>query len=1770
MVPVHTHDYLIDPRGRALDGLTLPEVFDAAVRRSGDSVALLADDRTLTWNTWRTEVDALARGLQAAGVAPGDVLALHLPNCWEYLTLHLAAASIGAVTMPVHQGNAAVDVRALLERVQPAAVALPPRPREEAGPLSATALREALPSLRAVLVAGDEAAPGEETVTGLLARWAGQRPEPVDVRPESPFVLLPSSGTTSARPKICLHSHDTLLTNSRAATEDSAEAFAGTVLTACPLTHCFGLQSVYSALFRSGRHVLLRTWDGERFMELAGRHNPTMVVAVPAQLHDIVTRARQLPDSGGLRPARILTAGAALPPALVREVRQTLDTTLLVVWGMSEAGNGTSSLAADPPEVASGSVGRPVRDSEMRVIGEDGLPCPPGEPGELQYRGHTLFHGYYGEPELTRSVLTEDGWLRTGDLASIGATGLVSFHGRSAELINVGGRKFNAVEIQTLLAEMPDIGPLAVVARPDPRLGEYPVLVVTERAAPIDAPSASGTSASGTSATGTSATGTSAASGTSGRGTVSLRDVTAFLRASGTAEYKIPLEVVALPALPLTPAGKVHRRSLEQHLAQTAEQPAVGGEHTPRPTLRDALGLVVEAVTEVLAAVPGEDAPGAPIGPDVTFRAHGLDSVASVRLRNALAEATGLPLPAGLAFDFPTPQALARELAGLNGPQAAETARPTAPDEPVAIVSMACRLPGGASSPEALWELLRDGTDAVTGFPEDRGWDLDALFADTPEGDDAPGTSVAREGGFLRDAAHFDAGFFGMSAREALATDPQQRLLLEIAWEAVERARLDPAALRDSRTGVFTGAMYHDYAAGAADPSGELESLLPVGTAGGALSGRIAYTLGLNGPALTVDTACSSSLVALHLACRSLRSGESDLALAGGVAVMSTPAAFVGFSRLRGLSPDGRCKSFGDGADGAAWSEGAGLLVLERLSDARRNGHPVLAVIRGSAVNQDGASNGLTAPNGPAQQRVVRQALADAGVGAAEVDAVEAHGTGTTLGDPIEAEALLATYGRERPDGRPLFLGSVKSNLGHTQAAAGAAAVMKMVLALEHEHLPRTLHADTPTTRVDWSPGSVRLLSEARDWPRTDGRPRRAGVSSFGISGTNAHLVLEEAPAADPAQGAPAGDAGGRPVAPWLVSAKGPDALRGQARRLAGYAAAHPEVSAADIAHSLLTTRAVHSHTAVLTGSDRAGLLASAEAFARGETPGSAGRGPLGGSRETAFVFTGQGSQRPGMGQGLAAAFPVFDSALREVCALLDPLLERPLTEVLRAAPESTDAALLDRTAYAQPALFAFEVALYRLLESWGVVPDRLVGHSVGEIAAAQVAGVLSLADACALVAARGRLMEALPPGGAMVAVRCSEAEAGALLAECAPEVVVAAVNGPSSVVLSGAEDAVAALVAEAAAHGHKTRRLVVSHAFHSPLMDPMLAEFRATVAGLTFAAPALPVVSGVTGRPLTAQEAVDPEHWVRHARDTVRFADAVASLDAEHTSVYVELGPEAALTPMVGECLGDRDPDTAPTVLPVLRGGTDEAGSALACAVRLHALGLPVDWRAAPAGAGTVTLPTYAFQHEAYWLASVPLGAVATGPLPAGAGAAGAGAAGARPELAERLAGLTDAEAEGLVTELVRGELAAVTGGALPSDTGADLAFTELGVTSVTAVELRNRLTAATGVRLPPTLVFDHPSPGAVARLVCDALRDTGPHPRRDPTALVDELEALLVSGATVDSDTAARLRALASRWGPSRGGAQGHGTGQGTATVDVADASDEELFRLMDGDPA
>ncbi|MFJ7249944.1 beta-ketoacyl synthase N-terminal-like domain-containing protein [Kitasatospora sp. NPDC098652] len=1697
-MPVHSDDYAIDPAAGspgALGGHTLPAVFAAAVRRAPDAVALVDGDREVTWRQWADDAAALARALQELGVAPGDVVAVQLPNCREYQTAHVAVAVAGAVLLPVHAGHGAADVRALLARVDPVAVLLPAEAAATAVELLTT-----VSSLRAVLVAGDEAptARGVHALERLTAQWAGHAPHPVDVRPENPLVLVPSSGTTSARPKICLHSHDGLLSNTASVADEGGPAFAEAILTACPLTHLFGLQSLHTALFRACRQVLLNGWDPERFLALARATAPSAVFAVPAQLHDVVATLARSGQPAGFRPREVRTAGAAIPAALAADVRAVLGGELVVVWGMSELGTGTRTSTTDPAGAAVRSVGRPTSGARVRVVGDDGRELPTGEPGDLQYRSPSMFRGYYREPDLTAAAVTPDGWLRTGDRASLGADGLLRFHGRAAELINVGGRKFDATEVQELLAAMPGIGPLAVVGRADARLGEIPCLVLTRAADPA----------------------------------IGLRAVTAFLREREVAEYKVPLELVAVDDLPRTPAGKLHRRSLEELVAGAA---VVQASHAM--DYRDALDLVRSCAAEVMDRGPADE----PIGVGTAFRAYGLDSVRTIRLRNLLAEATGRALPVSLGFDHPTPAAVAALLSGVVSDRE-EDPHDASSDEPIAIVGMACRLPGGVSSPDDLWALVADGTHTDSAFPADRGWDLDGLFDDDP---DHPGTSYVRRGGFLDGAGRFDAAFFGFSPREALAADPQQRLLLETAWEALEHAGIDPNGLRGSRTGVFTGAMYHDYGVGA---PAELEGLLGIGTAGSALAGRISYCFGLEGPALAVDTACSSSLVALHLACRSLRSGESSLALAGGVAVMATPTSFVEFSRLRGLAADGRCKSFSDDADGAAWAEGAGLLVLERLSDARRNGHPVLALVRGSAVNQDGASNGITAPNGPAQQRVIRRALADAGLAPGDVDAVEAHGTGTSLGDPIEAQALLAVHADARPADRPLWLGSVKSNIGHTQAAAGVAGVIKTVQAMRHGLLPRTLHVTRPTGRVDWSSGAVRLLTQAQPWHREDGRVRRAGVSSFGISGTNAHVVLEEAPVAAARPAAPR--TADRPVppctadrpVPLLLSARGEPALRAQAGRLAEHLAAHPSYALPDVALALAGTRAVHTHRAVLAGAERGELVDALEHFAAGEpSPVAPVTGRRDGGGRLAFVFAGQGSQRPGMGRELAASFPEFTAALDEVCGFLDPLLERPLRSVLW----EDRADLLDRTEFAQPALFAHEVALHRLLESWGVRPDLLAGHSVGEIAAAHVAGVLSLPDACTLIAARGRLMQALPAGGAMLAVRASEDEVLPLLGEF---VSLAAVNGPSSVVVSGTEEAVAAVGAHFA--DRRTARLRVSHAFHSPLLEPMLAEFRDVLEGLSFAPPAIALVSGVTGRPLTAEEARDPGHWVRQAREPVRFRDAVSRLRAEHADAYLELGPASALAPMLGECLAGTDAGAPAAV--TTTGSADRADEARALLVavgRLHLHGVPVDWEAVLPGARPVPLPTYAFQRQTYWLAPAAptpptTAVVATAPLRDG-----------------RLATASPEERDALLLELVLAETAAVLGRG-PDDLEATQAFSDLGVNSVNAVELRERIAIATGTPLPATLVFDHPSPASVVRAIA-ALRDRpAPGAAPEPAAahLVDRLAALLAAGTALDPATATRLRDLARRCATTAGPARP------APGPDLDEATDEELFRLMD----
>jgi acyl transferase domain-containing protein/acyl carrier protein len=875
----------------------------------------------------------------------------------------------------------------------------------------------------------------------------------------------------------------------------------------------------------------------------------------------------------------------------------------------------------------------------------------------------------------------------------------------------------------------------------------------------------------------------------------------------------------------------------------------------------------------------------------------------------------------------------------------------SAAGEPIAIVGMACRFPGGVRSPEDLWDLVAAGKDAISDFPRDRGWDVEGLYDPDPE---RAGAFYARGGGFLADAAGFDAGFFGVSPREAVAMDPQQRLLLEVSWEALERSGIDPHSLQGSNTGVFTGFTVQGYGMVAGDSARTGDGFQMTGTAASVASGRISYTLGLEGPAITVDTVCSSSSVALHLAARALRSGECDLALAGGATVMASLAVFVEFSRQRGLSADGRCKAFAAAADGTGWAEGAGVLVLERLSDARRNGRRVLAVVRGSAVNSDGASNGLTAPNGPSQQRVIRQALANAGLSPSDVDIVEAHGTGTRLGDPIEAQALLATYGLDRD--RPLWLGSLKSNVGHTQAAAGVAGVIKMVMALRHGVMPRTLHVDEPTPRVDWSAGSVELLTEARDWPET-GRPRRAAVSAFGMSGTNTHVILEQAPESEPPECAGLA----LPAVPWVLSGRTSEALRAQASRLLSFVETDPGADPVDVGSSLATTRSVFEHRAVVVADERAGFETGLRAVATGVASPGVVQGSGLKAGKAVFVFPGQGSQWPGMALELVECSPVFAERMGECAAALSTFVDWSLTDVLG------DAEALGRVDVVQPVLWAVMVSLAAVWRSFGVEPAAVVGHSQGEIAAACVAGALSLEDGARVVALRSRALLDLVGLGAMVSVTAPVARVTDLVGA---GLSVAAVNGPSSVVVSGGSAALAEFEsALSTARMLRWRIPGVDFAAHSVQVEGIRERLLAELAPVRPRASVVPFYSTVTGGRMDTGE-LGAEYWYRNLRETVRFERAVNALADDGHDLFVECSPHPVLA---------IDIPNAPVVGTLRRedGGMDRLLTSLGEA---YGHGAAVDWARVFAGSGArrVDLPTYAFQHQRFWLDSSSGGDVA------------------------------------------------------------------------------------------------------------------------------------------------------------------------------------------------
>jgi polyketide synthase 1/15 len=1455
----------------------------------------------------------LGEVLRSRGISSGDRVLLCLPDSPELVELLLACLARGILAFLVNP------------ELHPEDHAFAERDTEPALVVTSGALRARFGRSRVV--------EAEELLSDA------SRVDPGDYEPVSSAALAYATYTsgTTGPPKAAIHRHSDVST--------FVEAMCGNALRLTPqdiglstarMYFAYGLgNSVWFPLATGGSSIInLSPVSADLAAELSARFAPSVLYGVPTFFARVVETCN--PDS--FRSLRcVVSAGEALGVGLGERLVEFFGgIPILDGIGSTEVGQTFVSNSVD--EWRLGTLGKVLQPYEIRVVAPDGATAEPGVEGDLWVRGPSIAAGYWNRPA---DPVRNGDWLDTRDRVCIDGDGWVTYGYRADDTEIVGGLNVNPTEVERLIVEDDNVAEAAVVSvRESTGAGALQAFLVPTGGQFVEQSV--------------------------------IRDIHRRLLTHLSA-FKVPHRFAIVERLPRTSNGKLLRGALRAESPATPlwdfHAPASSIQTVENPggvTLNERLAvlqeerhrLVVEAVSAEAAKILGEPGPQS-VNPDLTFAELGFDSQMTVELRNRLTAVTGLRLSDTIGWDYGSVTGLARYLdAELSG-SARRVVPPSAAkaDEPVVVVGMGCRFPGGADSPRALWEVVAGGRDVVSEFPTDRGWNVEGLFDSDP---DATGKTYARQGGFLADVAGFDAGFFGIASGEALAMDPEQRLLLECSWEALEHAGIEPTSLRGSATGVFTGILGQSYGSGDVD---RLEGYRLTGSAPSVASGRVAYVLGLEGPAVSVDTACSSSLVALHWAAQSLRSGECDLALAGGATVNSSPAVFVGFSRQRGLAADGRCKSFAGAADGTAWGEGAGVVVLERLSDARRLGHSVLAVVRGSAVNQDGASNGLTAPNGPSQQRVIRAALASAGLTAADVDVVEAHGTGTTLGDPIEAQALLATYGQDRPPGRPLRLGSIKSNMAHTQAAAGVAGVIKMVQAMRYGVMPATLHVDVPSPYVDWSSGAVSVLIEARGWP-ADGRPRRAGVSSFGISGTNAHVILEQAPAevTESISGTttPSGpDQMGLSALPWVVSARSAEALTAQAERLWAHVQADERLDPVDVGWSL-ARRSVFEHRAVAVGADRQQLMAGLAAVARGEPGAGVMMGRAGSVSKTVMVFPGQGSQSIGMGRELYDQLPVFAQAFDAVADELDRHLRVPLRRVVWG----DDQGLLDSTEFAQPALFAVETALFTLLRSWGLGPDFVIGHSVGELSAAYVTGVLTLADAAMLVAARGRLMQGLRAGGAMVSVGAGEHDVAPLLPE---GVAIAAINAPESVVISGAERAVNAIAQRFAQQGRRVRPLAVSHAFHSPLMEPMLEEFARLAAGIKVRKPQIGVVSNVTAKLAGSNSDFgSARYWVDHIRRPVRFADSARHLQTQGATHFIEVGPGSGLTAAIEQSLSP----TEAVVVSVLGKDRPEAASLMGAVGHLFTTGVRVDWPAVFAGSGgrRVELPTYAFQGRRFW----------------------------------------------------------------------------------------------------------------------------------------------------------------------------------------------------------
>ncbi|WP_272891580.1 type I polyketide synthase, partial [Mycobacterium marinum] len=1569
---------------------------------------------TLTWSQLHRRTCNVARELKACG-ATGDRAVVLAPQGLDYIVAFLGALQAGQIAVPLSAPlGGASD-----ERV-------------------GSVLRDALPSaiLTTSPIAGDVAecitlTPGERAPSvievDLLDPDSGQGPAAESDSGSDIAYLQYTSGSTRT-PAGVVVSHRNLLAN----VEQGMSAYFGdhgraappdtTVVSWLPFFHDMGLMFGIIMPLLEGFHSVLTSpisflQRPARWMQLLAS-NCQVFSAAPNIAFELAARKTSDDDLAGLDLGgvrNILSGAERVQPATLarfaaRFARFHLHPRALrPSYGLAEAtvfvatrewGQPPVTVYFDSDELTAGHAKRcttgtgtalisygAAQSPTVRIVDpQTATECPAGVAGEIWVHGDNVAAGYWHRPQETERTFgaalvgpspgTPPGpWLRTGDLGAF-SEGELFIIGRIKDLLIIYGRNHSPDDIEATIQEVTR-GRCVAIAVPDDGGVEKLVVIVEFK------------------------TRETSHEATMHRMGVVRRDVIAAI--SKTHGLNVADLVLVPPgSIPLTTSGKVRRRECLQRYLHDEFTRLDGQLREPGPRVADAAAadadagadsglvqrlrllrhqqhdLLVGVVCAQAATVLDYPSPN-DIDPEWAFQDLGFDSVKATELLDRLQTVTELTLPPTLAFDYPTPAALATHLGQLLSGSVA-VAAPVQPrvstDEPVAVVGMACRFPGGVDSAAALWDLVAGGTEAVGEFPADRGWNLAELFDPDP---DAVGKTYARAGSFVADVAGFDAEFFGISAREAQTMDPQQRLLLEVCWEALETAQIDPAALLRSKTGVFVGAWSQQYGGGSEGAEGYGLTGLSTSVA----SGRVAYALGLQGPAITIDTACSSSLVAAHLACQSLHTGESALALAGGVTVMTTPAVFTEFARQRGLAADGRCKAFSAAADGTGWGEGAAVLVLERLSDANRNGHPVLAVIAGSAINQDGASNGLTAPSGPAQQRVITQAVANAGVGLDEVDAVEAHGTGTTLGDPIEAGALIATYGAAHHPDHPLWLGSIKSNIGHTQAAAGVAGLIKMIAALNHDSLPPTLNVDRPSPHVDWSAGTVRVLTEPVPWPVTD-HPRTAAVSSFGISGTNAHLILQQAPT--PSSGSP--EPAGRPqhgaelgLPMWPVSARTPAGLAAQAERLHQHLLCHRDLDLADVGYSLGCTRTHHPHRAVVTvpaasPDPRAELLAALQALAAGDPHPQLVQHHLrsASAGKTVFVFPGQGGQYPGMAAELYRRHQVFSRALDECDQALFGWTGWSVGAVVRGEPS---AMALERVDVVQPVLFAVMVSLARTLISYGIEPDAVIGHSQGEIAAAYVAGVFTLEQAAKIVALRSAALADLSGTGGMASVLLGADEVAARLQPYGDALTVAAVNGPTHTIISGDPPAIEAFVAAGEVDGIQIRSITVDYASHCGQVEPARERLLGELAGLTPAPGRIALYSTVHG--VTSDQPLDTttmtaDYWYANLRQPVRFYDSIKVLLAAAEQVFVEISPHPVLAPAITDTLAasnGRRPGSV--VIPTLHRERPDLDALTTTLARLQVHGRSPAWPVVYPHARPVPLPTYPFQHHRYWLTTGP-----------------------------------------------------------------------------------------------------------------------------------------------------------------------------------------------------